>query len=248
MRSVDDLTATARIRDSALELFGRDGFNVSVRAIATAADVSPSLVIHHFGSKEKLRKACDDYVADLIADSKSESLRNADPASWLARMAEIDSYATVMAYLVRSLQTGGELARTMWRHMIDNAERYLDEGVAAGTLKPSRDPRARAKFLALAGAGAFLLYQQQHEDPSDVRTVLRDYAAEMVLPALELYTQGLMTDATMYEAFCAQQAPQAQEAQEAPGAGGTASADTGPAGPPESPSTAGAADEPAHAV
>jgi Tetracyclin repressor-like, C-terminal domain len=40
-----------------------------------------------------------------------------------------------------------------------------------------------------------------HENPTDLRAVLRDYGEEMVLPALELYTEGLMADSTMYDAF-----------------------------------------------
>ena len=40
-----------------------------------------------------------------------------------------------------------------------------------------------------------------HDTPTDLRAVLRDYAEEMVLPALEIYTHGLMTDSTMYDAF-----------------------------------------------
>ena len=110
----------------------------------------------------------------------------------------------MMAYLVRSMQTGGELAKTLWRNMIDNAESYLDEGVSTGILKASRDPAARARYLAITGGGGFLLYIQMHETPTDLRAVLRDYARDMVLPALELYTDGLMTDSTMYDAFLAQ--------------------------------------------
>ncbi|MGE4365299.1 MAG: TetR/AcrR family transcriptional regulator, partial [Mycolicibacterium sp.] len=41
---------------------------------------------------------------------------------------------------------------------------------------------------------------------TDLRAVLRDYSEEMVLPALELYTNGLMTDSTMYDAFVARRA------------------------------------------
>ena len=74
----------------------------------------------------------------------------------------------------------------------------------SGLLKPSRDPRARAKYLGLASGGGFLLYLQMHDNPSDLRAVLRDYGEEMVLPALEVYSQGLMTDSTMYDAFLAQ--------------------------------------------
>jgi AcrR family transcriptional regulator len=204
MRSADDLTALARIRDAAILRFGDQGFGVGLRSIAEAAGVSAALVIHHFGSKDGLRRACDAYVAEEIRNSKSEAMQSSDPATWFAAMAEIEEYAPMMAYLVRSMQSGGELARTLWHTMIDNAESYLDEGVRNGILKPSRDPKARARYLAITGGGGFLLYIQMHETPTDLRTVLRDYANDMVLPALELYTNGLMTDGHMYDAFLAQ--------------------------------------------
>jgi AcrR family transcriptional regulator len=203
MRSTD-LTASARIRDAAIEQFGQHGFGVGVRAIADAAGVSAGLVIHHFGSKDGLLTACDDYIAEEIRSGKSEALRSTDPATWLASLAEVESYAPLMAYLVRSMQSGSELAKTLWSRMIDNAEEYLDEGVRAGALKPSRNPHARAKFLAIAGGGGFLLYLQLHDNPTDLRAVLRDYSRDMTLPALEVYTEGLMTDRTMYDAFLAQ--------------------------------------------
>ena len=204
MRSADDLTAVARIRDAAIEQVGQHGFTVGLRAIATAAGVSAALVIHHFGSKEGLLRACDEYIAEQIREAKTESLRSSDPASWLRAVAEIDTYAPMMAYLVRSLQSGSDLAKEFWQRMIDNAEQYLEEGVRAGTLKPSRDPKARAKFLGIIGGGGFLLYLQMHDNPTDLRAVLRDYGEDMMLPALELYTNGLMTDSTVYEAFLAQ--------------------------------------------
>lgn len=211
MRSAD-MTTTARIRDAAIEQWGQHGFNVGLRAIATAAGVSAALVIHHFGSKEGLRKACDDYIAEEIRSAKSESLRSADPATWFAQMAEIESYAPMMRYLVRSMQSGTELAKTFWRRMLENAEEYLEEGVRAGTLKPSRDPAARAKYLGLTGGGGFLLYLQLHDNPTDMAAVLHDYGQEMVLPALEVYTNGLMTDSTMYDAFIVQQEAQREQA------------------------------------
>src|ERR1700735_2154278 len=95
MRSVDDLTAAARIRDAAIEQFGEHGVAVGLRSIAEAAGVSAALVIHHFGSKVGLRKACDDYVAEEIRNSKSEGLRSADPSTWFAAMAEIEEYASM---------------------------------------------------------------------------------------------------------------------------------------------------------
>ena len=206
MRSVDDLTATARIRDAAIEQFGQHGFDVGLRAIAKAAGVSAPLVIHHFGSKDGLRKACDEFIAETISAAKSESVQTSDPAAWFAQMAEIESFAPLMAYLVRSMQTGGDLAKSLWRTMLANAEEYIEEGVKAGTIKPSRDPKARARFLAINNGGGLLLYLQLHDDPTNLRAVLHDYAQDMLMPSLEVYTNGLMTDSTMYDAFAAQQA------------------------------------------
>ena len=200
----DDRTAIARIRDAAIEQYGQHGFNVGLRTIAESAGVSAALVIHHFGSKEGLRKACDDYIAEEIRQAKSESLQTSDPATWFAQMAEIESYAPMMAYLVRSMQSGSELAKAFWRRMIADAEQYMEEGVRAGTIKPSRDPAARAKYMGLSSGGGFLLYLQMHDNPTDLRAVLRDYGEEMVLPALEMFTEGLMADSTMYDAFLAQ--------------------------------------------
>ncbi|MCV7301469.1 TetR/AcrR family transcriptional regulator [Mycobacterium barrassiae] len=205
MRSApDDRTAIARIRDAAIDQWGRQGFNVGLRTIAEAAGVSAALVIHHFGSKDGLRKACDDHIAEMVRESKTESMRSADPANWLAQVAEIEEYAPMMAYLVRSMQSGSDLAKSFWQRMIDNAEQYIEEGVAAGIIKPSRDPKARARYLSMINGGGFLLYLQMHENPSDVRAVLRDYGEDMMLPALEMFTNGLMTDSTMYDAFLAQ--------------------------------------------
>ncbi len=204
MRSAEDFTTVARIRDAAIEQFGQNGFSASVRSIATAAGVSAALVIHHFGSKEKLREACDAYVIETVRVAKTESMQNASPSAWFAQIAEIESFAPLTAYLMQALQTGGDLAKSLWQNMIDNTEGYLEEGVRAGTLKPSRDPKARARFLALTSGGAFLTYIQLHPNPTDFRQVLHDYAEDMLLPSLELYTNGLMADPTMYEAFLAQ--------------------------------------------
>ena len=54
------------------------------------------------------------------------------------------------------------------------------------------------------GGGAFLLYLQLHDNPTDLRAVLHDYAQDMILPALEVYSHGLLTDSTMYDAFLEQ--------------------------------------------
>jgi len=68
-----DLTAYARIRNAALERFARQGAAAtSTREIARAAGVSPGLVQHYFPTKNALRTAIDDHVANLAETAFSE--------------------------------------------------------------------------------------------------------------------------------------------------------------------------------
>ena len=200
-----DLTARARIRDAAIECFGQQGFGVSVRAIAEHAKVSAGLVIHHFGSKEKLREACDDHVIQLIRETKTETLTSHDSQTFLHQIAEVEEYAGILAYLVRALHTGGRLLQVLYERTLTDAEEYLAKGVEEGVIRPSRDPAKRARWLAGAGLGSILLLitLQEREPGEDIdfRRIMREWSEEMILPALETYTEGLLTERTMLDAY-----------------------------------------------
>jgi AcrR family transcriptional regulator len=189
-----DLTATARIRDAAIELFGQYGFGVGLRAIADPAGVSAALVLHHFGSKARLRRACSEHVFGLIRDTESDAVPSMWPKTWFARLAEIEWREPMLAFVMRSLESGDELGRALMRQMIDDTERCIAEAVRAGSIKASSDPEGRARYLTLTGVGGALLYRQMHDEPTDVAAVLHDYAEEMALPALELCTQGVVAE------------------------------------------------------
>jgi AcrR family transcriptional regulator len=61
----DDLTAKARIRNAALDLYAQHGEDrTSMRAIATAAGVTVGLVAHHFGNRDGVRDAVEQLVVD----------------------------------------------------------------------------------------------------------------------------------------------------------------------------------------
>jgi AcrR family transcriptional regulator len=203
--SAEDLTTAARIRDTAIEVFGEHGFQVGVRKIAAAAGVSPGLVNHHFGSKDGLRAACDDRVLQLIRDEKVKAITASSmKAGMLDALAEVESYAPLVAYMVRSLQAGGPMAESLFEHMTADAEGYLEKAVEAGRIKPSRDPAARARYLMMLNVGATMLYMQmrQHRDEKiDYRKAIRELTEELTPPALEFYTQGLITDPTILDTF-----------------------------------------------
>lgn len=201
----EDLTARARIRDAAIECFGQHGFGVSVRAIAEHAGVSPGLVIHHFGSKARLRDACDDHVVQTIHETKSETMTSHGSQTFLRQLAEAEEYAELLAYLLRSLQAGGKLSRALYERTVAGAEEYLAKGVEEGIVRPSRDPAKRARWLAGAALGSILLHitlkEREPGEGIDFRQVTRECSEEMMLPALEIYTEGLLTERTMLDAY-----------------------------------------------
>jgi AcrR family transcriptional regulator len=197
-----DLTGRARIRDAAIRRFGADGFGASVRTIAADAGVSPGLVIHHFGSKDALRAACDEHVLRMIRETETEAFTQSSPGEWLAQLAVLDEFAPMVGYLVQTLLAGGDLAATLLERMTKDAETYLADAVAAGTMKPSRDPAARASFLVDVGIGAVLSFVRRHPPvDGDYRATLRRYAEVNALPALELYTQGLLADSSLLDSY-----------------------------------------------
>lgn len=56
----------------------------------------------------------------------------------------------------------------------------------------------------MLNVGATLLFMQirQHRDePIDYRKAIRELTEELTPPALELYTQGLLTDPTILDTF-----------------------------------------------
>ncbi|MFD6391496.1 TetR family transcriptional regulator [Nocardia sp. NPDC055029] len=199
-----DLTTAARIRDTAIDLFGEQGFGVGVRAIAAAAGVSPGLVNHHFGSKDGLRAACDDRVLEIIRDEKLRVIRSTGAAGMITALAEIEMYAPLVAYMLRSFQAGGALAESLLEHMVADAEEYMQAAVESGQLKPSRDPAARARYIVLCHVGATNLYLQmrmQRDGKLDYRKAIRDLSDLTTFPALELYTQGMLTDSTLLDSL-----------------------------------------------
>ncbi|WP_199423171.1 TetR/AcrR family transcriptional regulator [Actinotalea solisilvae] len=199
----DDVTARARIRDAAVLEFATHGFGVSLRAIAERADVSAALILHHFGSKAGLQAECDAWVLADIRERKEKVTVGGSAGDVLLALASMDETAPLVGYALRSLQAGGGIARAFVDHFAEDAEAYLRAGVAAGTVKPSADEAARARLLTLQGFGALLLDLRLHppRDPSDLAAVLREHLGRSGLPALELYTQGLLTDRRMLDEY-----------------------------------------------
>ncbi len=203
---------------------------MSLRAIAADAGVSAGLIVHHFGSREGLEQACDELVAATIRECKMAFAVTSDAGTILSQMMALDEYAPQVVYLLRRLQAGGHHARGFMRSLIDDSYDYIEAGVAAGTIRPSRDPWARAKYLTLTTMGGLVLQLTLRGDLDDSDLdqpgALRSLADFSTGPALELYSEPFFTDRKLFDAFV-------EHENETPWAGADSRAPGGP--PPDSP-------------
>jgi AcrR family transcriptional regulator len=124
-RPAEDLTNRARIRDAAMVEFAEKGYRgATMKSIAAAAGVSVGLVQHHFGTKDELRKACDEVVSGMIR-TKVDALDAGtltDPAvlSGLMALAPL-----VQHYVGRALVDGSEAMQPLIDDAMSQTEAYL---------------------------------------------------------------------------------------------------------------------------
>lgn len=189
----DDRTARARIRDAALHLFGERGFtSTTVRGIAERADVSPALVVHHFGSKQGLREAIDDHLLAEIRAGKFAAMTGGLAPADVDYREMVGELAPAMVYLARALMEDSDLGRQLYDRMYADALEYVAAGVEAGVLQSGEDPAARTAVLLNNGLALLLLQSQTQrvlgeDDPVDL-------AMRLAPPSLDLYVDGLFTD------------------------------------------------------
>ena len=76
-----DLTAKARIRNAALDLYASQGEDrTSMRAIAAAAGVTVGLLVHHYGTKDHIRDAVEELIVDYFRQAIAQAPAGGTPA------------------------------------------------------------------------------------------------------------------------------------------------------------------------
>lgn len=194
-----DLTAKARIRRAALELFARDGYEAtSLRDVAAAAGVTHGLVRHHFGTKEGLQQAVDLVVLGRVRELFYGSIAREgdDPSVVMQRLRGliglISAEPLTLDYLARIVVDRGPRGQAVFRLFYEGARAELLLLEGAGLARPSDDDDVRAVLLAVLVLGPTMLRPLIEErlelSISDERVVERFIDA-----GWDLFKHGLFT-------------------------------------------------------
>lgn len=196
--ATDDRTTKARIRDAAIwEIAERPVGSPTVRDIAASAGVSPGSVIHHYGSMEGLHQACNDHVAAVIRAYKRDAISHSDGFDILATLRGVSDLPLV-GYLAKAAVRDSAMAAELIDELVEDAVAYTEEGVEAGTILPSDNPRGRATILLLWSLGGLLLHDHLERllgvDITDPHVLASPDAEAYIAPAVEIMSNGILTD------------------------------------------------------
>jgi AcrR family transcriptional regulator len=199
--SADESGARRRILEAALDRFGRDGINrVTVRVIAADAGVSPALVVHYFGSMERMRRACDEYVMSMVRGPEGlVEDAAAGNANRLAGM--LEATTPVRRYLARAFVDGSAEAGALFDEIVESTQAWLAGGEREGWVRPSENPRTRAVvyvswLLAPLAFDAHLARVLGVDDLHGIDSTLR-----MSRVGIDMLTHGVFTDERMLQAW-----------------------------------------------
>ncbi|MFI5287363.1 MAG: TetR/AcrR family transcriptional regulator [Candidatus Dormibacteria bacterium] len=162
----NDLTAAATIRETAMRLFAERGAAaVTIRDVAAEAGVSPSLVIHHYGSKEGLKAAVDERATALVETFVKELTEHAGGGGAATSLAaafsqQIEREPVLPSYLRRLLVEGGPAADGLFRTLFEATRSGLASLESEGLVRATADADVRAAFLLVNDLAVVLLRDQ----------------------------------------------------------------------------------------
>lgn len=157
---------------AALRLFGEHGFDAtSTRAIAAAAQANIGSIAYHFGSKEGLRTACAQYIADTISQVAGRALGDltADPSQLkigpdkaMAKLVEAaealvgfivarPEAGEIVQFILRELSHPTEAIDVIYEGVFEPAHKHLSALWEAATGDPAESEYARIAVFTMIG-------------------------------------------------------------------------------------------------
>ncbi|MEE6282789.1 TetR/AcrR family transcriptional regulator [Georgenia sunbinii] len=157
--ALPDGTGAERILRVAVDLFGRHGVRAtSLKAIAADAGVSPALILHHYGSKDGLRVACDTHVAATLRGIKADAVARGTRLDPLSMFEGLPERRPLVRYFARTVTDGSPHVNELVDQLVADAERYTADAQRQGLVRSSSDPKARIVVLLLASLGTLVLH------------------------------------------------------------------------------------------
>lgn len=164
----------------------------SVRAIASAAGTSPALVLHHYGSKDGLRRACDQRLLELAADKEGILLSGQVPTVG-EYLREHPEAVVVLDYARRAMSDGGEVATELYGRLHAETTRLLRLGQQAGTVRATENLDASAAILTAWSLGVLLMSEDLGRALGGDSLFTEPAAGRYSRAGLDLMTHGLLT-------------------------------------------------------
>lgn len=159
----EDLTAKARIRNAALDLYAQYGVDrISLRDIASEAGVTLGLVQHHFKTKAGLRDAVDQLVVDYFAHAIAEvptkgSARNVAAARDEAVARMLRDNPPVVNYVRRTFLEPAEDRLHLLDVLVDLTRREVAALRGSGLASTKRSESAQILGVLVRQMGELLL-------------------------------------------------------------------------------------------
>lgn len=190
-----DLTAAAAIRIAAMKLFAERGYaDVTVRQVASAAGVSPALVIHHYGSKENLRAVLEERVAAFVESMLADLVRVPEEGG-SANVAELfadrlEREPGMAGYVRRLLADGGPAGVDLFGRLYEVTRAGMQALEQAGVVRPSNDEAVRNAFL-LSNDLAVLLFRPHLSQVAGIDPLSRDGLVRWSAEVVDVYSHGV---------------------------------------------------------
>jgi AcrR family transcriptional regulator len=136
-----------------------------MRSVAAKAHVSPSLVVHHFGTKTGLRDAVDEAVLTAFRSALGSTDLTGSPEEVSGRLNDaiasiIGGDHAVREYLGRSLFEGGESSQRLFDALAELVMVGLDLLESNGVVRRGTDPVWRAYAVLFIVLGPVMLSRQ----------------------------------------------------------------------------------------
>lgn len=154
----------ARIIDTALRVFGEEGFNkASTRQIAADAGVNPPALQYYFGGKEGLHRACAQHIIDRMLIIISPALTQARQIKRTApREQAIDALCALLDAMADGLVAAGS----------ESWSRFVTRGKADGA-GPAMDMLRENIGMPIMQTVAHLIGVVTGSDPADEITRIK---------------------------------------------------------------------------